>query len=106
MNDRLAQIRALLAASPGDAFLAYALATELVQSGDLVAGVAAYEDLRRRHPDYVALYYHYGAALLALERPDEADAVFADGITRARAAGDQHAVSELQNIRLNASLDR
>ena len=105
MNDRLAQIRALLAASPDDAFLGYALATELVQAGDLGAAVDAYGALRRRHPDYVGLYYHYGATLLKLDRGDEADAVFADGIERARAAGDQHALAELQNLRLNASLD-
>lgn len=105
MNDRLAQIRALLADAPEDAFLNYALATELVQAGRLDDAVVAYETLRRRHPDYVGLYYHYGETLLKLGRGDEADAVFADGIARAKAVGDQHALAELQNLRLNASLD-
>ena len=105
MNARLQQIRALLADSPDDAFLLYALATEWVQTGELEEAAAAFADLRARHPDYVGLYYHYGATLLKLERRAEADAVFAEGIARARAAKDRHALAELQNIRLNASLE-
>ena len=105
MNARLAQIRALLAESPGDAFLLYALATEWVRAGELERAAEAFADLRARHSDYVGLYYHYGATLLKLERAGEADAVFAEVIAQARAAGDQHSLSELQNIRLNASLD-
>ena len=105
MNARLQQIRALLAESPDDAFLLYALATEWVQAGELEKAAAAYADLRARHPDYVALYYHYGATLLQLARPAEADAILAEGIAQARTAGDQHALAELQNLRLNASLE-
>lgn len=95
----------MLAATPGDAFLAYALATELCNGGDLSAGVQAFEQLREAHPSYLGLYYHLGAALIKLERPAEADAVFADGITRAHAAGDHHALAELRNVRMNAQLE-
>ena len=105
MNARLQQIRALLAETPDDAFLLYALATEWVQAGELERATEAFANLRARHPDYVGLYYHYGATLLKLGRAEAADAVFAEGIAVARAAGDRHALSELQNIRLNASLE-
>ncbi len=105
MPDRLQRIREMLSATPGDAFLQYALATELCNAGDLAAGIAAYESLRSVHPDYLGLYYHLGATLLKIGRTADADVVFADGIARSRAAGDQHTLSELQNIRLNAQLD-
>ena len=105
MNARLPQIRALLAESPDDAFLLYALATEWVQAGELERAAEAFADLRARHPGYVGLYYHYGATLLQLGRATEADAVFAEGIAQAAAAHDQHALAELRNIRLNAALD-
>ncbi len=95
----------MLTATPADAFLNFALATELVNAGDLEGGRAAYERLRAEHPEYIGLYYHLGSTLLKLGRGAEADAVFADGIERARAAGDQHSLSELQNVRLNARLD-
>lgn len=105
MPNRLAQLRALLEATPDDAFLGYALATELYRSGDHAAGIAAFEALRARHPDYVGLYYHLGAALAERGQREAADAVFADGIARARRLGDRHALAELQNIRLNVGLE-
>ena len=104
MSDRLQQIRTLLTSSPDDAFLLYALATELTQAGEVAAGIVAYEDLRARHPDYVGLYYHLGAALAAAGRSGEADAAYADGIARARRLGDQHALSELMNARMNLAV--
>lgn len=94
----------MLADNPDDAFLTFALATELRNAGRLEAAVETFTALRERHPDYLGLYYHLGAVLLELGRVTAADEVFADGIARARRLGDHHTLSELQNIRTNASL--
>ena len=105
MSDRLGQIRALLADAPDDAFLLYALATELTRGGNAEAGIATFERLRARHPDYIGLYYHLGTALATAGRKFDADAVYADGIERARRLGDRHALSELMNVRMNLEVD-
>lgn len=105
MLNRIDRIRLMLSEQPQDPFLRYALAQELCNAGDLVAGVQAFEDLRRDNPEYVGLYYQLGLALLQLERPEEADAVFAEGIARADTAGDSHTAQTMRNARLNASLE-
>ena len=51
--ERLAQLRALLADEPGDAFLRYAIALELKRVGNMEEAVADLEALLRDHPAHV-----------------------------------------------------
>ena len=47
------------------------------------------------HPDYVGTYYHAGKLLEQFDKKNEAEKVYRDGLRVARAAGQQHAASEL-----------
>ena len=104
MPDRLATVRAMLRETPDDPFLRFALAQELCNAGQLDAGAAAFEALRRDRPDYTGLYFHLGVTLLELGRREEALATLDDGIARARAAGEHHDADAMRNVRTNAML--
>ncbi|MGB3546583.1 MAG: tetratricopeptide repeat protein [Saprospiraceae bacterium] len=97
---RLDQINQLLAESPGDAFLQFALAKEYEKLGDDAAARRHYEELRKAQPDYVGLYYHLAKTLERLGYDAPAFATYTQGMEVARRAGDGHALSELAGARL------
>lgn len=54
-----------------------------------------YKELLAEHPDYVGTYYHLAKLYEALNRLEEAVAVYERGLAAAQRAGDGHAYSEL-----------
>jgi predicted Zn-dependent protease len=58
--------------------------------------LATFEELRRRHPDYVAMYLMCGQMLEKLGRVDDAKQWLTSGIEAARNKGDTHALGELE----------
>lgn len=96
--DRLPLLRTMAAAKPGDPFPRYGLAMELAKREDDEA-VAVFEALITDHPGYVPSYLMFGNLLI--KRGDKAGAarVLDRGIDAARAAGDDHALGELQSAR-------
>jgi tetratricopeptide (TPR) repeat protein len=97
---RLEQLQSLLADSPQDSFLLFAVAKEFESQGDDERARAHYEQLRQADPDYIGLYYHLGKLLERQKDPAGAIDVYRDGIDRARNAGDLHAMSELAGAKL------
>src|SRR5215211_8489088 len=97
---RMAQIEALLADDPDDAFLRYGLAMEHASAGDDAACVEVLRDLiaRKAADPYVPAFLQAGQALVRLDRIAEACAVLRDGIEAARKAGDAHAQGEMQGL--------
>jgi len=95
MTNRIDTLLSSLASRPNDPFIPYALAIEYKNGGDVAAARRFFEDVRVRFPAYVPTYLHLGALLNDLGDTEGARATYADGITRARAAGDGHALSEL-----------
>lgn len=100
---RLAKLQQLLAADPNDAFVLYGLAQEYAKLGTDESYRLALEHYDRclaADPSYHYAYYHKAAAMK--ERgPSEipaALAVLRAGITAARNARDQKALSELQAL--------
>jgi tetratricopeptide (TPR) repeat protein len=93
---RLEKLLALVADSPADSFLTFALAKEYEGMGQLAEAGTYYQQLHDSEPHYVGLYYHWGKWFEATNSPDEARRVYALGIQIAREAGDRHAMSELQ----------
>jgi tetratricopeptide (TPR) repeat protein len=83
---------------PEQAFPRYGLAMEYAKRGELVAADAQFAELRRRHPEYLATYFHHGMLLLRLERREEARRTWEDGIRLAAEKGDEHAKSELEAV--------
>ncbi len=96
----MAQIEALLADDPDDAFLRYGLAMEHASAGDDAECVAVLRDLIARsaaHP-YVPAFLQCGQALVRLDRTEEACEVLRAGVEAARRAGDTHAQGEMQGL--------
>jgi len=97
-NTRLEKLLEFFKNEPDDEFLKYALATEYLRLNDTEKALFYYEDLYNNHPKYVGNYYHLGKLYEALNRPDDALAVYEKGMLMAREARDNHALSELQAV--------
>lgn len=95
--DRLAMLRQFVAQKPGDPFPRYGLAMELKKRGQLAEAVAEFRDLLARSPDYVPAYLMAGNTLV--DHGDRAGAIdiLTRGVAAARAAGDAHALGELES---------
>jgi tetratricopeptide (TPR) repeat protein len=94
--DRLGMLEKLVVAKPDDPFPRYGLAMEYKKLGRHDEAVRAFEDLTRIHPSYVPAYLMFGNLLEALGRREQAGEVYGRGVAAARAAGNDHALGELQ----------
>jgi len=103
--NRIEQISAMLADSPDDPFLMYALAKEYESAGDIETALAQYLRLKAVHPDYVGLYYHLGKLYEKKDRPDQAIEIYREGKAAASNANDRHALSEISGALMEISDD-
>jgi tetratricopeptide (TPR) repeat protein len=94
--DRLGMLETMIVAKPDDPFPRYGLAMEYKKLGRQDDAVRAFEELTRIHPGYVPAYLMFGNLLEALGRRSAAAEVYGRGIEAARAAGNDHALGELQ----------
>ena len=104
MTPRHQQLLDLYAASPGDAFILFALAKECENSGDTAAALSHYTKLRELHPGYIGLYYHLGKLYELLDDEDKAAEVYRAGIELGKNTGDRHATSELMSALANIGI--
>ena len=93
---RLAQLEALLSKDPRDPFLMYGIALEHKKAGRLTDALAWLDKTLATDPAYCYAYYQQGQIHEALGDSGAAGAAYQRGLGAARAAGDAHAVSELQ----------
>lgn len=98
-NDRLEQLRALLAEDPTDNFVRYAIALERKRAGDMEGGVHDLETLLRDDPKYVAAYYQLALMLADLGRAGEAVHACEIGSLQALTLGDRKARAELIELK-------
>lgn len=98
MSKRLEMIEKVIAAGSKDPFHHYALGMELRSLGRVQDALAAFDGVAREFPAYVPTYLM--SAQIALEIADlpRARSLAEAGIARARAAGDDHALSELEAL--------
>lgn len=87
--------------APDPSFARYAYALELKSLGRLDEALAAFEVLKSHDAAYVAQYLMAGGVAQTLGKNDIARAWFEEGIARAKAKGDGHALSELQQALLS-----
>ncbi len=104
-NTRLQHLLNLFSEDESDAFILFALAKEYEKLGDFELAIDHYEKLRSNDPEYVGLYYHLGMLHQELEDYTEAMEVYVQGIAIAKKIGDQHALSELQGVKMNLELE-
>ncbi len=95
--DRLAMLRQFVAQKPDEAFPRYGLAMELRKRGLLAEAIAEFRELVARNPGYIPTYLMAGNALVEQGDRAAALAMLHQGITAARAAGDAHALGELES---------
>ncbi len=98
MSKRLEMIEKVIASGSREPFHHYARAMELRSLGRVADARSAFDGVAADFPAYVPTYLM--AAQLALEVGDAPAArVHAErGVARARAAGDDHALSELEAL--------
>lgn len=99
-SDRLERLREFHREDPEDPFTRYALAQEHLKAGNTERALNLFEELVETDPDYVGTYYHLGKLYERLERPGEALDVYDRGIEIAREQGEQKALSELKDAKL------
>jgi len=97
MNKRLERLEQLIARGTQDPFVRYARALELRGMGELEQALAALEEVRGMHPDYVPTFLMAGQIAVDLERKEQARAWLEQGLVAAKTARDEHARSELQS---------
>ena len=102
---RLQLLLDLLAESPNDSFTLFALAKEYEKAVNYDEALRYYLQLRTLDPNYVGLYYHLGKLYELKDDFDMAINTYREGCEVAKAAGDRHALSELNGARLNAGDD-
>ena len=83
-TDRILQLRQMLAESPKDTFLRYALALEHLKMNQLQESLELFRDLEHNDPDYLATYYQMGKLLEVMNQPVEAERVYQSGMEVAR----------------------
>ncbi|MDB5253710.1 MAG: hypothetical protein JWP27_2879 [Flaviaesturariibacter sp.] len=95
--DRIERLRQFLETSPDDSFVQHALALEYVKLGDDSRALDLFRTLLARDETYVGSYYHLAKLLERTGDDAGAVAVYEKGMEQARAAGDNHALSELRS---------
>lgn len=95
-SDRLATLRKLLDAEPGDGFLLYGIAQELHKLGRHDEAAGFYDRAIEVDPKECYAFFHKAKALEQAGRRDEAAAALRAGLARARAVGDRKAASEIE----------
>ena len=96
-SKRLAVLEKMTGAGSTDPFAWYGLALEYKSVGRPEDAVATFGKLRALDPGYVPQYLMCGSLLLDLGRHAEARDWLTEGAATARAKGDSHALSELED---------
>ena len=92
------QLERLLKNDPDDVFLNFGLAMALAKEGLTKEALAGFDRVLELDPAYIAAHLQKSTQLIAMGRREEARSALAVGISAAQAAGDSHAVSEMQKL--------
>jgi tetratricopeptide (TPR) repeat protein len=96
LTDRLNILKLYLEEDPGDPFIRYAIALELMKLGNLQQAFQEFTHLISESPDYLPAYYMAGQTAEALQNREMAIASYRNGMDVARKQNNQHALNELQ----------
>ena len=99
-STRLKQLFGFLESMPNDAFILFAIAKEYEGLKNTEKALEYYLKLTKDHTDYVGTYYHLGKLYEKSGDFPTAFRTYKAGMARAKAAGDQHALSELAGAKL------
>jgi len=97
-ESRLEVFRRFLEKDPDNSFARYSLAMEYRGANDLEMALKTFEELLGRDPSYVAAYLMAGQVAVALDETEKARKILTKGIEAAKKAGNEHAVSKMNEI--------
>lgn len=97
-EDRLSQLRSMLAEDPGDGFLRYAIALELRRRGEDEAALADFVGLLADEPGHLPSYYQLTELLAELGRVEEARSWCERGISESKAQGQSKVLGEFRSL--------
>ncbi|MFP6766491.1 MAG: hypothetical protein VB858_22870 [Planctomycetaceae bacterium] len=92
---RREQLEKMLAVSPGDEFLEYALAMAFASEGEEEESVRRLSVLNEANPDHVAAWFQRAQILARIGEPEAAAEACRDGIRAAQRTGNDHAEAEM-----------
>lgn len=95
---RREQLEAMLADSPEDTFLQYALAMEWENESQHEKSLEIHQRLMQSDPPYVPSFFMAGQQLANLDRTDEARTILMAGIEQADLQGNAHAAGEMRGF--------
>ena len=95
MSKRLEMLETMTARTPADPFVWYARAMELRSLDRHEDALAAFREVATKFPEYVPTYLIAAQVAAHLGKNGEARELAQRGTEKARAAGDDHALSEL-----------
>jgi predicted Zn-dependent protease len=91
----------MVASGQADAFARYGLAMEYRKAGRIDEALQVFSDLRQSEPGYIPQYLMAGQMLTEASRIAEARDWLVAGKQAARAAGNTHALGELEDAIAN-----
>ncbi len=97
-SKRLQFLEKMTASGSADPMAWYGLAQEYRSLERFDEALTAFQTLRDKHPDYVAMYLMAGQMLEKMGRRDDAREWVQAGVERARAAKNGHALGELEDF--------
>ncbi len=104
-TERLIQLLNFLKESQNDSFLKFAIAKEHEKMSQNDKALKYYMDIYENDPKYIGLYYHLAKLYESLNERVLAIKIYEEGIATGKDLGDFHAVSELNNAKMNLQLE-
>lgn len=95
--NRIEKLKEFLIVNPADSFVQHALALEYVKLGNDEEARKLFENILNADENYIGSYYHLAKLLERISTNEEAVKWYEKGMLKAKAAGDNHAYSELQS---------
>lgn len=103
-KDRLLLLQEMLKEEPDSSFLLFAIAKEYEKLGDIPSAIETFLTLKEKDEGYVGLYYHLAKLYEEIEETAKALVIYKSGMEMAKKNKDQHALSELQNAKMNLEI--
>ena len=105
IKTRIPRLEQIIVDNPNDTFCLFALAKEYEKENMLDKSLQLFEKLLVVDEDYIGAYYHLGKVYEQLKEIKKALNIYEAGIQIAKKLNDMHALSELQNSKMNLEID-
>ena len=104
-KSRLESLLQMVKENQKNMFLHFAIAKEYENAQQLDLALEKYRYIFKIDPDYIGNYYHFGKCLELVDQQEKALEIYQKGIEKGKSQGDFHAVSELNNAKMNLELE-